>query len=136
MSFTGPTSEIGIQGALPLSFQCSGTIEKGQGVVVCGDMQVKAAGVARGTDNFASGCIGVAEYYQDDGDWVAIYGPGSIVRLIISGSNKCGHGASLVCCAEGKWAQLGTGQHPSGVRAISLEDQNTANGTAKALIIG
>ena len=136
ISFTGPTDEIGLQGTLPLSYECSGSVSRGQGVIVCGDMQVKQPGTSMGTDNFASGCVGVAEYAQSDGDWVGVYGPGAIVRLIISGSSKCFHGAPLSCVAEGKWAALASNKYPSGVRAIALEDQATANGTARALLVG
>jgi len=133
ISFTGPTDEIGLQGTLPLSYECSGTINRGQGVFICGDMQVKAGGT--GANTWVSGCVGVAEYKQTDGDWVGVYGPGAIVRVIISGTGKCNHGGLLTCVTEGKWAELGLGGSPSGVQAIALEDQGTANGTARVLLI-
>jgi hypothetical protein len=138
MAFTGPTDEVGVQpNVLPFSYECSGTVSKGQGVVICGDMQVKAPAANLPNSEFASGCVGVAEYAQTDGDWIAVYGPGAIVRVIISGANKCGHGQSLICGSEGKWTSAvaaGTGW-ASGVRALALEDQNTANGTARVLLV-
>jgi hypothetical protein len=135
MTFTSPTGEIGLQGTLPLSYKCSGTIEAGQGVYVVQDMEVKAIGTGMGTQNWASGCVGVAEYKETDGSWIAVYGPGAIVNVIISGSSKCFHGAHLCAVAEGKWAALGVGAcNPSGVAAIALEDQATANGTARVLL--
>ena len=85
ISFTSPTGEIGIQGALPLSYECSGTVNAGQGVRLCGTMQVKAPGGAP-AGLIISGCVGVAEYKQTDGEWVAVYGPGSIVNVIVSGT--------------------------------------------------
>ena len=133
MSFTSPTGEIGLQGALPLNFKCSGTIEAGQGVFIVQDMEVKAG--QTGANTYISGCVGVAEYKQTDGDWIAVYGPGSIVNVIISGTNKCTHGAILTCVTEGKWANLQDKWYASGIHALALEDQATANGTAKVLLI-
>jgi len=137
MSFTSPTDEIGLQpNVLPFSYECSGTIYAGQGVVICGDMQVKAPAANLPNAAFASGCVGVADYKQTDGKWVGVYGQGAIVRLIISGASKCGHGQLLGCVSEGKWTSLDAhGGNFSGVRAIALEDQNTANGTARALLV-
>jgi len=133
MSFTGPTSEIGLQGTLPLSYECSGTIYRGQGVICCGDMQVKAPGSYQ--NHMASGCVGVAEYKQTDGDWIGVYGPGAIVRVIISGSNNCSFGEHLLCVNEGKFAhKANIGSQPSGISAIALEDQATADGTARVLL--
>lgn len=139
MAFTSPTDDIGLQpNVMPLSFECSGTISAGQGVQICGAMKVKAPGGAN-AGNYVSGCVGVAETDCTDGNWIGVLGPGNIVRLIISGATACEQGEILHCVSPGKWAYKTPGAALaapgcSGVRAIALENQATANGTCRALL--
>jgi len=133
ISFTGPTDEIGLQGTLPLSYECSGTINRGQAVMICGTMKVKAPGGAP-LSKIISGCVGVAEYKQTDGDWIGVYGPGAIVRVIVSGTS-CLQGNLLNPGAEGKWGPISQKMGSGNVHAIALETQATNNGTCRVLLV-
>jgi len=130
MAFTSPTEDIIVQeGTFAYDLTCSGSISAGQAVIVCGTMQVKPATTALSTDVF-----GVAAYSQTDGNPIAVYGPGNICRVIISGTSKCTAGDDLYAQYEGKWA---TGTATAGVtcHALALETQATADGTARVLLV-
>jgi len=133
MSFTSPSDPIIIQeGTLAFDYDASGTIYKGQGVYAVDAFKVKAPGTGIGTEQ--GGCVGVAAYSQTDGKPIAVYGPGNIVRVIISGASHCTAGDRLHLVDEGKWSKI-SGAIPSGVYAIALETQTSADGTAKVLLV-
>lgn len=134
ISFTSPTGEIGIDGSLPLSYECSGTVYAGQGVVLCGTRKVKAPG-GDPAGLVVSGCVGVAEYKQTDGEWVAVYGPGARVNVIVSGTGTLlGH--YLQPGGEGKFAyRAEVGPCSGNVTAIALETQATNVGTCSVLLV-
>jgi len=136
MSFTSPTDDIIIQeGTFAFDYTASGTVYGGQCVVPehgPGNvgMYVKAAGTttAGAVDNF----IGVAAYQADNGEKVAVYGPGNIVRCIVSGASNCNIGDDLMTAYEGKVTQDGAA---AGKKiGVALETQATANGTVKVLL--
>jgi len=132
MSFTSPSDDIAIQeGTFAFSYQASGEIKRGQGVEPIGTMQVRAipAGTTIGK------CIGVAANDKSDGDMIAVYGPGNIVRVIVSGSSKCTVGVPMYCTAEGKFTSGDSSYLVSGIKAFPLETQSTANGTARVLLV-
>lgn len=137
MSFVGPTDDIIIQeGTSAYSFQASGTIVGGQAVEVNDTMKV-AAPIATRTFDDNKGIIGVAGYDITDKKYVAVYGPGNICRVIISGASNCVVGEILIPSAEGKFQNKVTAASAcaSGLRAIALETQATNNGTARVLLI-
>jgi len=136
MSFTSPTDDIIVQeGTFAYNFTASGTIKGGQAVEVQDTMKVAASlGSKAQYDN--SKVIGVAAYDVTDKEYVAVYGPGNIVRVIISGTSKCGVGNVMIPGSDGKFqARPTTGAFISGIKAIALETQATADGTARVLLI-
>jgi len=137
MTFTSPTDDIIVQnGISPYSFQASGTIKAGQAVQITDTMKVEAPPETRGSDdNFR--IIGVAAYDVTDDEYVAVYGPGNIVRVIISGASNCVAGEILIPSVHGKFLNKVTSASEciSGIAAIALETQVTNNGTARVLLI-
>ena len=130
MAFTSPTDDIIVQeGTFAYSMIASGAIKAGQAVKAAGGaMNVAVTTVALSTD-----VIGVAAYTVASGEHVAVYGPGNIVRVIISGTSKCTVGDDLYAQYEGKWA---TGTATAGAcHAVALETQATADGTARVLLV-
>jgi hypothetical protein len=137
MSFTGPTDDIIFQeGTFAYNFQASGTIVGGQAVEIQDTMKVAAPLGSKLQDN-NSKIIGVAAYDVTDKEYVAVYGPGNVVRVIISGASNCTVGEVLVPSCDGKFLNRNTSAAPcaSGLKAIALETQATNNGTAKVLLI-
>jgi len=137
MTFTGPTDDIIIQeGVSAYSFKASGTIKGGQAVECEDTMDVRAPIATRVHDN-NTGIIGVAAYDVTDNEYVAVYGPGNIVRVIISGASNCVVGEILIPSCEGKFANKFTTASTctSGIKAIALETKSSADDTAKVLLI-
>lgn len=136
MSFTGPTDDIILQeGTSAYSFQASGTIKGGQAVQITSTMKVEAPPANRvADDNFR--IIGVAAYDVTDDDYVAVYGPGNIVRVIVSGTT-CTVGSLMIPSQDGKFLKRSSdaAQCASGIKAIALENQTTNAGTARVLLI-
>jgi len=135
MSFTGPTDDIIVQeGTFAYNFQASGTIKGGQAVIVNDTMKVAAPpGIRAAGDN--RGVIGVAAYDVTDDEYVAVYGPGNIVRVIVSGTN-CVVGSIMVPQHEGKFSACPANSYSlSGLRAIALENKMTNAATARVLLI-
>jgi len=132
MAFTSPSEPILVQeGTLGFDYDASGSVYAGQGVYAVTPFKVKAPGT--GIKNQA-GCVGVAAYDASDGKPVMVYGPGNIVKVIVSGASKCTAGDLLCLVDEGKFAN--TGVTPSGgVHALALETQASADGTARVLLI-
>jgi len=129
MAYTAPTDDIIVQeGTFAYSFKCSGTIYPGQAVYPVATMEVKAVSA-----NYEPGCIGVAAYKKTDDGYIGVYGPGNIVRVIVSGT-AVAVSDRLLPVNEGKWKE-GTGAHSSGCQAIALETQATDNGTCRVLLI-
>ena len=108
MSFTGPTDDIIVQeGTFAYNFQASGTIVGGQAVEIQDTMKVAAPLGAKLQDNNDK-IIGVAAYDVTDKEYVAVYGPGNICRVIISGASNCTVGDILIPSCEGKFANKNT----------------------------
>jgi hypothetical protein len=129
---TSPSEDIIVQeGTFAFDYDSSGSVYKGQGVYAIGTLQAIAPTHSLGGQQ--PGCIGVAAYDQTDGNPVAVYGPGNICRVIISGSSKCTVGDTLFLTDEGKF--YNTPHYPSGVYAVALETQATADGTARVLLV-
>lgn len=129
MAFTSPTDDIIVQeGTFAFDFDASGSISAGQAVYINGPMYVAAipATVACGK------AVGVAAYDVTNNQPVAVYGPGNIVRVIISGTSKCTQGDKLQSTYEGKWAKI-VGL-PSGICAMALETKATDGDTARVLL--
>jgi hypothetical protein len=137
MSFTGPTDDIIFQeGTFAYNFQASGAIVGGQAVEIQDTMKVAAPLGTKVFDN-NSKIIGVAAYDVTDKEYVAVYGPGNIVRVIISGASNCLVGDILIPSSDGKFQNKVTAASYclSGIKAIALETQATNNGTARVLLI-
>ena len=131
---TSPSEDIIVQeGTFAFDYDASGSVFAGQAVYINGSMAVAAVPA---TSIQGLGVVGVAAYDQTNGNPVAVYGPGNICRVIISGTSKCTQGDHLVSTYEGKFSKItGLAAGPSGVSAIALETQATADGTAKVLLM-
>ena len=126
------------EGTFAFDYDCSGTVYAGQEVYAIGTMQVKAPG----TTDLQHGCVGVAAYGQTDGKPVAVYGPGNIVNVRVSGTSTVA-GDSLSLTKDGEFVEIaargeygsGTRAFASGVSAIALETQGTDSGIVRVLLI-
>jgi hypothetical protein len=86
LAFTSPSDNIIFQeGAMAYNYQASGTIKAGQLVYINDTMKVAACNSADMT-----GVVGVADYDVTDKDYIAVWGPGNIVRCKSSGSITVG----------------------------------------------
>ena len=130
---TSPSEDIIVQeGTFAFDYDCSGSVFAGQGVIACGTLQVKATpAVYEGAP--AKSCVGVAAYDQTDGKPVAVYGPGNICRVIVSGTGVA-VGDILACTDDGKFLDAPAAYTISGVNAIALETQSTNNGTCRVML--
>jgi len=138
-SSTSPSEDIILQeGSFAFDYECSGTIYKGQSVEAIdktsGDIAVRAVPHSTLVGN---GCVGVAAYYQTNGNPIAVYGPGNICRVIVSGASNAVAGDVMHSTSEGKWLKVESsneGYLASGVNAIALETQASADGTVKVML--
>lgn len=86
LTFTSPADNIIFQeGTSAYNYKASGTIKAGQLVYPVNTMEVKAVDGANKT-----GIVGVADYDVVDEDYIAVWGPGNIVRCKSSGSITVG----------------------------------------------
>jgi len=86
LAFTSPSDDIIVQeGVFAYNFIASGTIKAGQVVEVNDTMKVRADPTANDTS-----WIGVAAYDVTDDEYLAVYGPGNIVRCKSSGAINVG----------------------------------------------
>ena len=86
LTFTAPSDDIIFQeGVAAYNFQASGNILAGQLVYPKDTMKVAAVNAADKTD-----IIGVAGYDVTDDEYVAVWGPGNIVRCKSSGAITVG----------------------------------------------
>jgi len=86
LAFTAPSDDIIFQeGTGPYNFKASGTILAGQLVYPKNTMEVKAVDAANKTN-----IIGVAAYDVTDDEYLAVWGPGNIVRCKYSGTVTLG----------------------------------------------
>jgi len=130
---TSPSEDIIVQeGTFAFDYDCSGSVYAGQGVLAVGTMQVIAPGSFQNKP-VGTACVGVAAYDQTDGNPVAVYGPGNICRVIVSGTGVAA-GDVLACSDHGKFMDTPAAYTTSGVNAIALETQSTNNGTCKVLL--
>lgn len=137
-SSTSPSEDIILQeGAFAYDFECSGTVYAGQAVEAItktsGDIAVRAVPAS---SKIGHGTIGVAAYYQTNGNPVAVYGHANICRVIVSGASNATAGSVMHSTYEGKWVDntATPGYLASGVNAIALETQATADGTVKVML--
>ena len=132
MAFTTPTEDIIVQeGTFAFDYLCSGTIIKGQGVNAIGTMAVEAP-TTTGVE-FVPGCLGVAAYDQSHGSHIAVYGPGNICRISVSGTGVA-VGDELFLVEEGKFRE-GAFANASGISVIALETQGTADGSCRVMLL-
>jgi len=131
---TWPTDDVIVQeGTFAYDFIASGTIYAGQGVEPVGTMQVRKVKTTYKQ-------IGVAAYdVTTEGQHIAVYGPGNIVRVCASGTT-CAVNKVHGCNIEGKWAPYDTlggspNNYVSGTRAIGLESQATADGSFRVILL-
>ena len=91
LTWVSPTDDIIVQeGTLAYNFIASGTISAGQIVEVNDTMKVRVDPTANDTS-----WIGVAAYDVTDDEYVAIYGPGNIVRCKSSGAINVGNRVAI-----------------------------------------
>jgi len=133
MTFPTLTDDIIVQeGTFAYNFTASGTVYAGQLVDAVGTMQVKAAvGIS------STAIVGVAAYYATDGEKVAVYGPGNIVRCAASGTSVAA-GECVQAGAEGRVLDVGSiVAKASGAVVVgkALESQSTADAAVRVLLI-
>jgi len=86
LAFTSPSDDIIFQeGAMAYNYKASGTIKKGQLVYPVTTMEVKACNAFD-----KNGIVGVAAYDVTDDEFLAVWGPGNIVRCKSSGAVTVG----------------------------------------------
>jgi len=125
MAFVGPTDDICIQeGAGWFSMTAGADVIAGQCLIVDGTFECAVGTVD--TDAF----VGVAAYDKTDGGKLMIYGPGNIVRCIVSGT-AVGVGDDLMVSYQGRVDDAGTAANKIGV---ALETQGTNNGTVRVML--
>ena len=135
MAYTGPTEDIILQeGTFAFDFECSGSVTGGQAVEAvrrtAGEIAVRAIPNA---SLIGHGCVGVAAYDQTDGKAVAVYGPGNICRVIISGTTN-NPGDVLHATYDGQWHHTDFDYYCSGVNAVMLDQQATHAATTKVML--
>jgi len=102
MAITTPSDDIIVQeGTFAYSFQASGAVSGGAVLKATGTMKVSHAGATT-----TQGLVGVAAYEVPAGSYVAVYGPGNIVRCCASGTFLVG--SILYPVATGKVDDYGT----------------------------
>ncbi|RKY26044.1 MAG: hypothetical protein DRP62_00090 [Planctomycetota bacterium] len=126
MAFITIDDDIGIQlGTFAFSFKASGSIEKGQAVRLVDDNTVAATSAGN------QDAIGIADYDASDGEMVAIYCAGNIVRCGISGSSIPSVGATVGAYKEGYLSGDSTGRNCG----IVVEAPSSNPGVGKVLLI-
>ena len=125
MAWTSPSQPIEIvpEGSM-LPFKASGTIYAGQAVVPADNMKVYVP------DSTSANGIGIAAYDASDGETVLVWGPGNIVKAMISGSGSNTVGAELKY-SHGYLDVNGTGR----TMAILLEAPSSLPGVGKVLLL-
>ena len=129
MTYTAPTDDILYSEGGPIfSLQASGAIYAGQCLTADGTMECKVA------SNADDAFIGVALYDVSNDDYVAIAGPGNIVRCIVNGTSKCTSGDDMMISGtEGKISNTGLA---AGTKiGVALETQATDGGTVRVLLV-
>jgi len=125
MTYTAPTDDIMYQGRPDmLGFTASGTINEGQCCMAVGTLQAIAA--TEDVDKF----IGVAVYKKTDGEKIALAGPGTIVRVVASGTVSSAD--DVFCGSEGKVYNAGTAANKIGV---ALEDADGTTSVVRVLLM-
>ena len=87
-----------------MSYTASGAIHAGQCVYLVDDFTVHA------TSATTQNALGIAAQDADDGDPIAVYGPGNLVRCRISGTAGCTVGDTLGAGAAGYLFSGSTGR--------------------------
>ena len=126
MAFIDIDNDIGLQlGTFAFSFKASGDIKRGQAVTLVGDNTVAAVSAS------SQNAIGVADYDASDGEMVAIYCAGNIVRCGISGTSIPSVGDTVGAFKDG-YLTTSTGGRVCG---IIVEAPSSNPGVAKVLLI-
>jgi hypothetical protein len=125
MAWTAPNDDVIVQeGVFMYGYECSGTVVGGQPVYALGTMQAK--GLTAESNSF----VGVAAYPQTNGNMLGVYGPGNVVRGIVSGT---------AVAAGDKVSPTASGWKDAtaliSANAIALESQSTDGGTIRLLLI-
>jgi len=126
MAFITIDDDIGIQlGTFAFSFRASGNIKKGQAVRLVDDNTVAAVSAS------SQNAVGVADYDASDGEMVAIYCAGNIVRCGISGASIPDVGSTVGAYKEGYLTDATGGR----VCGIVVEAPSSNPGIGKVLLI-
>jgi len=118
LTFTSPSDDIIFQeGTSAYNFKASGTIKKGQVVYPADTMEVKIA------PTMSTGVVGVAAYDVTDNEYLAVWGPGNIVRCMSSGSITVGDDL----CVNSAAGHVGSSSPAAGAKiGVALETVATA----------
>jgi len=92
LTYVAPTDDIILQeGVFAYNYQASGAIMAGQVVTIQDSMKVGVFGGALSTAGAsAKNVVGIAAYGCADKGYVAVFGPGNVVRCVTSGAVSCG----------------------------------------------
>jgi len=126
MAFITIDDDIGIQlGTFAFSFKASGDIQKGQAVRIVDDNTVAAVSAS------SQNAIGVADYDASDGEMVAVYCAGNIVRCGISGASIPSVGSTVGAFKDGYLTEATGGR----ICGIVVEAPSSNPGVGKVLLI-
>jgi len=131
MTFTSPTDDIIVQeGTFAYNYIASGSIKAGQ----CLEAGTTSAMNVEIAEDATDAFVGVAAYDATNGEPLAVYGPGNIVRCIVNGTSKCTVGDDImVSGSEGKVSN--TGLAVGTKIGVALETQATTDGTVRILLV-
>jgi len=126
MAFITIDDDIGIQlGTFAFSFKASGNIQKGQAVRLVEDNTVAAVSAS------SQNAIGVADYDASDGEMIAVYCAGNIVRCGLSGASALDIGSTVGAFKDGYLTDKTGGR----VCGIVVEAPSSNPGVGKVLLI-
>lgn len=119
------------EGTSAYNYKASGTIKAGQLVKVKDTMEVKVC-----SDKDDTGCVGVADYDVVDEDYVAVWGPGNLVRVRVSGAVTVGDDLQAASDTEDGYLAHRTAAAGAKV-AVALETvaADTTNGTVCRVLL-
>jgi len=119
------------EGAAAYNYKASGTIKAGQLVKVKDTMEVKVC-----SDKDDTGCVGVSAYDVTDNEYLAVWGPGNIVRVRISGAATVGD--DLQAASDTEDGYLASRTAVAGAKvgvALETVTADTTNGTVCRVLL-
>jgi len=128
LTWASPTDDIILQeGTFAYNFQASGTISAGQVVEVNDTMKVRVCPTTNDTS-----WVGVAAYDVTDKEYIAVYGPGNIVRCKSSGAITVG----AIVAVNSLYGHVGVPEAGVGTEAkVGVALETVATNTAVRILL-